>query len=152
MKCYSWLVIMKKATLLDSLKTKLTQVMRNHDMAKFGDSLTNFIYSLAKTKRYNRPFGEHVLDKSLAEALRNANLRPIMPSSVSSGDLGDGVEALVGFAYLEGIMTIEEMVAIIEDELQAHTLEELSYRRNERILMANVFERILLEIVASMQK
>jgi len=141
---------MKKSNLPETLRTRLTQVMRDHNLAKFGDSLTNFVYSLAKSKRYNLPYGERVLDKSLAEAIRNANLRFIMPSSVSSGDLGDGVEALVGYAYLENILTIDEMVEIIDKEMQKKSIEELSYRSNERVLMAIVFEKILLEIVDRM--
>ena len=96
---------MKKSTLPEPLRTRLTKVMRDHSLAKFGDSLTNFVYSVAKTRRYKQPFGERVLDKSLAEAIRNANLRAIMPSSVSSGDLGDGAEALIGHAYLKNILT-----------------------------------------------
>ena len=141
---------MKKSTLPESLRTKLTQVMRDHSLAKFGDSLTNFVYSLAKTRRYKQPFGERVLDKSLAEALRNANLRAIMPSSISSGDLGDGVEALIGHAFLIKIMTIDEMVEIIVSVMQTKKLEEISYRSNERLLMAEAFEKILLEIVERM--
>ncbi|MHA1156031.1 MAG: ribonuclease III family protein [Candidatus Heimdallarchaeota archaeon] len=141
---------MKKSTLPDSLRTKLTQVMRDHSLAKFGDSLTNFVYSLAKTQQYKQPFGERVLDKSLAEAIRNANLRAIMPSSVSAGDLGDGAEALIGHAFLKEIMTIDEMVKIIKAVIQTKTLEEVSYRSNERLLMAEAFEKVLVEIVKRM--
>lgn len=141
---------MKKSSLPESLRTRLTQVMRNHSLAKFGDSLTNFVYSLAKTRRYKQSFGERVLDKSLAEAIRKANLRFIMPSSVSSGDLGDGAEALIGHAYLKNILTIDEMVEIIISVMQAKTLEEISYRSNERLLMTEAFEKLLLEIVERM--
>ncbi|MHA1557882.1 MAG: ribonuclease III family protein [Candidatus Heimdallarchaeota archaeon] len=141
---------MKKSTLPDSLRTKLIQVMRDHSLAKFGDSLTNFAYSLAKTRQYKQPFGERVLDKSLAEAIRNANLRAIMPSSVSAGDLGDGAEALIGHAFLKKIMTIDEMVEIIKVVMQTKTLEEVSYRSNERLLMAEAFEKVLVEIVKRM--
>ncbi len=141
---------MKKSTLPDYLRTKLTQVMRDHSLAKFGDSLTNFVYSLAKTQQYKQPFGERVLDKSLAEAIRNANLRAIMPSSVSAGDLGDGAEALIGHAFLKKIMTIDEMVKIIKAVMQTKTLEEVSYRSNERLLMAEAFEKVLVEIVKRM--
>lgn len=141
---------MKKSTLPEPLRTRLTQVMRDHSLAKFGDALTNFVYSLAKTRQYKQSFGERVLDKSLAEAIRNANLRAMMPSSVSSGDLGDGAEALIGHAYLKKIMTIDEMVALLISVMQTKTLEEISYRSNERLLMAEAFEKVLLEIVERM--
>ena len=71
-----------------------------------------------------------------------------MPSSISSGDLGDGVEALVGYAYLKEIMSIEEMVELIEEDMKHLSYEELSYRSSERTLMAVAFERIILEIVS----
>ena len=40
---------MKAPSLPDYLKIKLRKIMRDHALAKFGDTLSNFIYSLAKS-------------------------------------------------------------------------------------------------------
>lgn len=135
----------------EKLKNQLRTIMRNHDLAKFGDAVTNFVYSLAKTNAFSIPHGERVFDKSLAEAVRNAKLRSFLPSSSSSGDLGDGAEALIGHAFLNKIITIDAMEEIIIKKMKAQTLEEISYRSNEKKLMAEVFEEILLEIIEKMK-
>ncbi|MCK5046937.1 MAG: hypothetical protein KAS22_10180, partial [Candidatus Heimdallarchaeota archaeon] len=111
---------MKKAAFPEKTKLKLREIMRNRNLAKFGDALVNFIYSLAKTKAYGKPVGERVYDKALSEAVRGAGLRALMPSSSSAGDVGDGAEALIGHSYLNGLYTIDEQVAILESSIQEY--------------------------------
>ena len=103
---------MNRSSIPESLKKKLIPIMRDHSLAKFGDTLVNFLYSIAKTKSLNRPIGLRVFDKALAETLRQTGLRELMPSSSSSGKLGDGIEALIGYVYLNNIMSLEEEIII----------------------------------------
>ena len=145
-------LLMTKIDLPDKLQKKIRSVMRNHGLAKFGDSLSNFIYSLAKTQVLNKPTGERVFDNALAEAVRKTDLRPLMPSSISSGDIGDGAEALVGYAYLEELMTIEEMVEIIYPVIDEHSEENYIPRKEERNAMMKSFELLLLEIIIRFSK
>lgn len=142
---------MNELEISENLKNQLRTIMRNHDLAKFGDTVTNFVYSLAKTNTFSTPYGERVFDKSLAEAIRKSNLRSLMPSNSSSGDLGDGAEALIGYASLNNIMSIDGMVEIVQNKMKIRTLEEISYRSNEKKLMAEVFEELLIEIVEKMK-
>ena len=138
---------MKPDSLSESLKKKLIPIMRDHSLAKFGDSLTNFLYSLAKTKILNKPVGLRVFDKALAETLRQTGLRPIMPSSSSAGDLGDGIEALIGYVYLQEIMSLEEMTTTITSYLRGIDVELLEDRSIDRDLMTESFKALIKEII-----
>ena len=128
-------------------KGKLRPIMRNHDLAKFGDILTNFVYSLAKTKVFNTPFGEHVFDKSLAEALRSLHLRELLPSNITTGEIGDGAEALIGYAYLNKIMSIEDYVSQISSILTEYPPIDFENRNREREIITIAFKGVVKEIV-----
>ena len=146
---------MKKENISEALKQKLVLVMRDHALAKFGDSLINFVYSLARTKVMNEPIGERVYDKALAEAVKHIGLRTVMRSSLSAGEIGDGAEALIGYAYLNDIMTIDEMVERICGYLE-DTKEELQNRKWERENMiysiAIVLDEIKVRIESELDK
>jgi hypothetical protein len=142
---------MKSQTFDEPLLSYLREIVRNHDLAKFGDILTNFIFSLAKTRTKNHPFGEHVLDKILAEAMRQTNLRELMPSRISSGQVGDGAEALVGHAFLEELFSIEEMTIIIEEIIAPINQNGEQPKYLERDLTINAFVKLLNEIVAKIE-
>ena len=120
--------------------------MRNHTLAKFGDSLTNFIYSAAKSRVLEIPTGERVYDKVLAKAVHNTDLRAFMPSNSSSGDLADGAEALIGYCYLNNLFSLEELIAKLESILRAYTKEKLTERKFEKEIMTESFGKLLEEI------
>ncbi|MEA2070077.1 MAG: ribonuclease III family protein [Asgard group archaeon] len=141
---------MSDSPLSKKLKNIIQPIMRNQDYAKFGDSLTNFLYSVAKTNVLHKPCGERVYDAVLAEALKQANLRSIMPSSVSAGILGDGVEALIGYVYLEKICTIQELINLLEASLKEKS-SMLKKRKQEKILMKNAFQKVLEYILKKLR-
>jgi len=143
---------MKKAAFQEKTKQKLREIMRNRDLAKFGDALVNFIYSLAKTKAYDNPVGERVYDKALLEAVREAGLRALMPSSSPAGDVGDGAEALIGHSYLSGLFTIDELVTILESSIHTYDLEAFEKRSKEREIMTKAFTKLLLEIIEQIKE
>ncbi|MGC9778069.1 MAG: hypothetical protein HZR80_02380 [Candidatus Heimdallarchaeota archaeon] len=136
----------------ESQKNDLRRIMRNHGLAKFGDALTNFLYSRAKTNVVGKPVGERVFDKALAESLRQIGLRKLMPSNSSSGDLGDGVEALIGYGYLHGLITIDELTEIVESTLKRSDFADLSDRKVEREAMIEAFKKAMLEIMERMKE
>jgi hypothetical protein len=142
-----WLILMKPPSISESLKKKLLPIMRDHSLAKFGDSLTNFLYTLVKTRLLGKPVGLRVFDKALAETLRQTGLRSIMPSSSSAGNLGDGIEALIGHAYLHDVMSLEEMTTVIARYLGNVDVELLEDRSNERELMTESFIVLINEII-----
>ncbi|MBN1328753.1 MAG: hypothetical protein JXA54_04695 [Candidatus Heimdallarchaeota archaeon] len=143
---------MGKNTLTEELRKLLQPIMRDHGLAKFGDTLANFVYSLAKTKVQGEAVGLRVYDKALAEVIRQTGLRSVMQSSSSSGDLGDGAEALLGYAYLKEIMNIEEMVILVISYLETVPKENLVDRSKERENMTNSFVRLIEEITERIKR
>ena len=121
--------------------------MRNQSLAKFGNTLANFLYSLAKTRILGKPVGLRVFDKALAETLRQTGLRSLMPSSSSAGNLGDGIEALIGYVYLHDIMSLEEMTSIIASYFGNVDEKLLEDRSNEREFMTESFIVLIKEII-----
>jgi hypothetical protein len=52
----------------------------------------------------------------LADALKRANIRQFLPSRLDRHKLGDAAEALLIFALIKDIMSMEEMVIILNKE------------------------------------
>jgi len=118
--------------------------MRSHELAKFGDSLVNFAYSLMKTKATGTPTGVRVLDKALAEAVRQTGLRSVLHSSISAGEIGDGAEALIGYCFLEGLLSLDEMIAIMNKvAYENESPKENNTRMREKEQMTRVFTALL---------
>ena len=86
-------------------------------LAKFGDSLLNFVFSLALSEYLGRPTGERVPNASLAIALEASGLKHIVPPRTDKHGKGDIAEAIFAYAWLEGTITIEEAVEIIRENL-----------------------------------
>ena len=86
-------------------------------LAKFGDSLLNFVFSLALSEYLGRPTGERVPNASLSMALEMSGLRKLAPPRSDKHARGDIAEAIFAYAWLEGLITIEEAVEIIRENL-----------------------------------
>jgi hypothetical protein len=134
-----------KSNLPEKLIYKLRPIMRDHALAKFGDSLVNFCYSAAKTRVTKKPAGERVQDNALAEAIRQSGLRPLMPSNITSGQIGDGAEALIGYVYLEGHLTVDKIIDLLVKELKEKNGALFNTRKERRIMM-EVFLALILRI------
>lgn len=104
----------------------LTQILTDHDLASLGDAYINFVYSLALSNRVGKPSGAKVKGSVLAGALRKAGLREYLPSRMTKHMLADAAEALMAYAWLDGDVTLEECVAVLEkDEDIANGLSQL---------------------------
>jgi len=97
----------------------LTKVITDNAMAQFGDALLNFAYSLALTEVTGRPRGTKVPDKTLAEAAVKAGLRKRLSRRVGRGDVANSLEALLGFAWLQRLMTLDEIVVCLKAQSTA---------------------------------
>ncbi|WP_297513846.1 ribonuclease III family protein [Thermococcus sp.] len=86
-------------------------------LAKFGDSLLNFAFSLALSEYLGRPTGERVPNASLALALEMSGLRKLAPPRSDKHVRGDVAEAIFAYAWLEGLITIDEAARIIRENL-----------------------------------
>jgi len=92
----------------------LREVLVDQKLAALGDAYVNFVYSLALSKRKGEPVGAKVDSRLLAEALRKAGLRNLLPSRIDRHKQADAAEALIVYAWVRGAMTIEEGVSILE--------------------------------------
>lgn len=97
---------------------RLLSILLDKELAKFGDSLLNFSYSLALTKRKGRPTGNNVNNKVLSAAAKNAGIRRMLPSRMDRGDIADSVEALIGYAWLNRKVTLDELSSTLEDRIE----------------------------------
>lgn len=94
----------------------LKGILTSKNFAQFGDALLNFAYSLAITETTGKPEGARVQDKVLAEAAFKAGLRKYLPRRVGRGDIANGLEALLGYSWLQRIMTLDEIVVRLKSE------------------------------------
>ncbi|MFA4640464.1 ribonuclease III family protein [Pyrococcus kukulkanii] len=94
----------------------------NKGLAKFGDSLINFLYSLALTEFLGRPTGDRVPNASLAIALDLAGLSKGL-RRMDKHAKGDYAEALIAEAWLKGLITEREAVEIIKANLSEDVLD-----------------------------
>jgi hypothetical protein len=94
----------------------LGKILTNAGLAQFGDSLLNFAYSIALTETTGRPRGTKVQDKILADAAARAGLRKRLPRRVGRGDVANSLEALLGHAWLQKMITLEEIVSCLKTE------------------------------------
>jgi len=92
----------------------LREVLADQKLAALGDAYVNFVYSLALSKKRGEPVGAKVDSRLLAEALRKAELRNLLPSRIDRHKQADAAEALIVYAWVQDVMTIEEGVSILE--------------------------------------
>ncbi len=112
----------------------LTQVLTDKPLAALGDAYVNFIYSLALSRKSGNPRGKKVKGAPLAEAVRKAGLRSFLPSRIDTHILSDAAEALLVYAWLNDVITLEESVETLEknDDL-VKGLTELLLKATEKI-------------------
>jgi hypothetical protein len=97
----------------------LQEILSNHKLAALGDAYVNFLYSLAISKRSREPTGVKVDSRLLAEALKKAGLREYLPSRTDRHKQADAAEALIVYAWLKGLISLEEGINILERDKDA---------------------------------
>jgi hypothetical protein len=95
------------------------EILTDHKLAALGDAYVNFVYSLALSKKIGEPTGARVNSRILAEALRRAGLRNLLPPRTDRHKQADAAEALIVYAWIKDLMTIEEGVSILEQHEDA---------------------------------
>ncbi len=92
-------------------KSSFREVIKSRPLASLGDFLINYCYTVA---RFHVAPLEHkairVWDSSLAKALKESEFAEYLPPRMSSGELGDAVEALVAWLYMNGHVSLEEII------------------------------------------
>jgi hypothetical protein len=108
--------------------SSLSQILIDKKLAALGDACVNFTYSLALSKKLGRPCGKKVKGAPLAEAVRKAGLRKLLPSRIDKHALSDAAEALLVYGWLNEASTLEENVKMLEksDDLKAGLVQLLT--------------------------
>ena len=96
----------------------LIDAMMDQELAALGDAFVNFTFSLAISRKFNRPLGVKVRSSILSRALRKADMRKLLPHRFDRHKQADAAEALIVYGWIKGTVTIEECVAILERETE----------------------------------
>jgi hypothetical protein len=118
----------------------LTQVLTDRKLAALGDGYVNFAYSLALSNKTGKPCGKKVKGTALAEALRKAGLRTLLPSRMDRHSLSDAAEALLAYAWLHNLFTLEDNVeTLVQTETLENGLTQLLLKAKEKIKLSGLF-------------
>ncbi|MFX0113554.1 MAG: ribonuclease III family protein [Candidatus Hodarchaeota archaeon] len=119
------------------------QLTKDKQIAQLGDSLTNFIYSLAVSLAKGKCTGTRVPDTVLANAYHSSILKTIIPTKGKKGQVGDVVEAALLLSWLFGQFELEEMVTILVTHLK---ISKRPTRKEEFLAATTAFKTLLDEI------
>jgi hypothetical protein len=112
----------------------LQEVLTDHKLAALGDAYVNFIFSLAQSKKRGEPVGARVDNNLLAKALKKAGLRELLPSRTNRHEQADAAEALIVYAWIRNVMTMDEGVNIlVQGENQAEVFRFLIHKAVEKL-------------------
>lgn len=114
------------------------EIISNSDFAKFGDSIVNFIYNAAIFEAESKLQGVKVWDICLSRACKNSPLRTYVGSKKNKGDLGDAVEAFIGYIYLTSKFSVNQMIDILTKYIK-HDGEKNEENEQEKCSAAFTF-------------
>jgi hypothetical protein len=142
--------------LLDDLNQNLSQKTIGTDkgLAKLGDSIVNLAYSMAKSiyltrnNQNNRIIrtGNKVSKKILAEALKNAELKPFAKNRGDAHDMADTVEGIIAYVWLSNKMSLDEIIEVLWKSLSgdfSNRTQEIEIARNAFTALLNVMKKFL---------
>ncbi|MCD6559006.1 hypothetical protein DRN43_04100 [Thermococci archaeon] len=93
---------------------KYSMDFTDKNLSKLGDSLANFIFSLALSEYMDKPSGGRVPNASLTVAMDRAKLQKYVPPRTDKHGKGDIAEAIIAYAWLENALSMEEAVEILK--------------------------------------
>jgi hypothetical protein len=133
------------STLFNSVFHK--SLLKDKGLARFGDSITNLVFSLAVSLVLGHPEGRRAPDKILSQALTEAGLRHMAPKRAGSDELGDIAESLIASAWLNKTISIEGAASTIASEFNQGDIGD---RRKENLSAIRGFKKLLQEVMKQM--
>lgn len=104
--------------LKEELENKsLRNILKSKNLAQLGDFLANFIYTSVKIGLYGITGSVHVWDNSLTKAMEIADLRKELGKKTKPDKVADAGEALIGYAYFNELLTLNQMIEILDRKL-----------------------------------
>jgi hypothetical protein len=135
--------------LLKEINQHLSQkfIGTNKGLAKIGDELVNFVYSVAKSIYLTKSNlkGRTILTsrkvgkKILANALKEADMKQFAKNRADAHDLADTVEAIFGYIWLSKKMQIQEMINFLANKFEG----DLNERTTEMDQAQIAFKELL---------
>lgn len=140
-----------------TLKTSQKAIGTDKGLAKIGDGIVNFVYSVAKSiyltkKSFNSKIirtGKKVNKTILSNALKNANLKSCAKTRADAHDLADTAEAIIAYIWLSGKMNMDSMIRIIFENLSGNLDIRTEEIRNATIAFTQLLESIKIYLPTS---
>ncbi|MHA2031677.1 MAG: ribonuclease III family protein [Candidatus Kariarchaeaceae archaeon] len=128
----------------DILENKsFRNILKSKNLAQLGDFLANFIYTSVKIGLYGIEGSVHVWDNSLTKAMELADLRKELGKKTKPDKVADAGEALIAYAYFNGLLTIDEMVNILDSKLDEQSFKSEKIEKEQCALaFSNLFRKI----------
>jgi hypothetical protein len=120
--------------------TSIEQIMNDKGLAKLGDNLVNFCYSLAKTLVLGCATGEKVRDSVLARAIRETSVYSHMNRRSDIGKAADAYEAIMAYLWMTNKITIPFMADSLANLLD---IDSKTSREKEGMIAAISFQHFL---------
>jgi hypothetical protein len=114
--------------------------MNDKGLAKVGDNLVNFVYSLAKSVVLGHTTGEKVRDSVLARAIRATDFYKHLSRRTDAGRAADAYEAIMAYLWMTGRLTIQEAVESLTKTL---CIDSKTSRKKEGEIAATSFQQLL---------
>ncbi len=120
----------------------LQVISKDKGLSRLGDAFVNLVYSSAKSRSSGKPFGGKVPDRVLSRSLSIAGVRT--PPRLNHGERGDIVEGTLAYAWMRGLLTLEEAVGVLEAGLRGVGCDS---RQKEEEGAAKAFSAIFLTAI-----
>lgn len=127
------------------LKDKsLRNILKSKNLAQLGDFLVNFLYTSVKIGLYGIEGSIHVWDKSLTKAMDISNLRKELGKKTKPDKVADAGEALVAYAYFNELLSINEMIEILNTNLDEQSFKTEKFEKEQ---CSYAFSELFKEII-----
>lgn len=122
---------MKYEFLLDDLQETQKAIGTDKGLAKIGDGIVNFTYSVAKSiyltknidKRTIIRTGTKVSKRILSTSLKEADMKDFAKNRGDAHDLADTVEAIFAYVWLNNHITINGIIDFFAEHLKGDLLD-----------------------------
>ncbi|MFQ5976152.1 MAG: ribonuclease III family protein [Candidatus Hydrothermarchaeales archaeon] len=111
------------------------------ELSNIGDNFVNLIYSMALSNVMGKPVGKKVSNYILSEALLKSGLREHGGRRLDKHDMADFVESMIIFAWAKGMITMEETVRILRENLEPSS-DRIKLRESSVIAFAELLKCI----------
>ncbi|MHA2077960.1 MAG: ribonuclease III family protein [Candidatus Thorarchaeota archaeon] len=122
-------------------------ITKDKGLAKVGDNLVNFVYSLAKSIVLGHTTGEKVRDSVLARAIRATDVYSHISRRTDAGKAADAYEAIMAYLWMTGKLSIQEAVQSLSETLQ---IDSKTNRKKEGEQAALSFQYLLEQHITSL--